>query len=155
MSKLTEDQITGYLPHWTDECVKDMILSDIRYIRDYDDVNLLFDTYSSNALSLGQMQEVRKGLIDGLSVKQIRKYATPKLSKGAMAFIRSGLSYGYNDEKICLINNPSLNYSQIAVIDYAIRHNLPLDKIREYAKPEINEKDMADMFTSMMRELKS
>lgn len=90
-----------------------------------------------------EIEEILKGLDNGLALDQIRIYANREFDAFKMEQIRLGLEYGLSEEQINLLANPEFNSLQMQEIRKGFADGLSMEQVKAYAGPRVDFHEMA------------
>ena len=98
--------------------------------------------YADTKYSWEQMEEIREGLENGLSVEQVNIYADEKYNEYQMRQIRKGLEKGLSIEEVRLYADEKFNSMQMYEIRYGLENRLD---VSIYADEKYNEYQMREI----------
>jgi hypothetical protein len=102
--------------------------------------------YSNPQFDYNQMRTILGALTDnGLSVEQVKVFATTKFDNFQMSVIRDGFINGYTMEQVKMYAKPAFDYDQMLYIYSGIRH-LGEEKTKLFANPGISAETMNQIF---------
>lgn len=115
-------------------------------IREAMDNGLSYDLLLDRRLTVGQAEEILRGLQNGLPQKKIKRYSDPQYNENQMRELRQGFENDLTDSQMRFFEQPGFSSCQMAEIRTAVENQLPESLIIRIAKPE--------MHTAAMRNLR-
>ena len=85
-----------------------------------------------------QMQQIREGFKNGLSMEQIQVYADSKFEWGQMGQIRWGFEHDLSVEQVKIYAKPEFNGYQMSEIRNGFEDGLTIEQIQVYANPKFD-----------------
>ena len=87
---------------------------------------------NSGRFNYHQMEEIRGGFAQGLTIDQVKVYAKPEFNSCQMDVIRRGFKMGLTMEEVKLYANPKFKWQQMWKIRDFIKenNNLPINTIK-------------------------
>lgn len=98
--------------------------------------------YATPKFNDRQMYEIIRGFENGLSLEQIQVYADPKFDEDQMSQIRKGFESGLNLEQIQVYADTKFDYEQMDEIRTGFESGLTIKQVRFYASPIYNREQM-------------
>ena len=98
-----------------------------------------FDSY--------QIEQIRLGFEDGLSMEQVKIYADSRFDCEQMEEIRKGIIgiHALTTEQVNMYVNPKFDVNQMKEIIKGFHHGLTMEQIQEYAEPKFDSEQMQEM----------
>ena len=102
--------------------------------------------YADPNFTADQMYQIREGFKDGLSMEQIQTYANHEFNSIQMNEIKRGfLSFGFTTEQVQFYADPKFDWTQMREIREGIRKGLPIEQIQIYADPKFDDNQMEEI----------
>lgn len=101
-----------------------------------------------------QLYEMNMGVLCGLSLEQISKYANPKMSYLCMRLIKESFLELMPIEKINVFANPNLSYFQMVILKNALNNGLTVKNAKAIANPRFDYDQMKHMIDIMFEKQK-
>ena len=102
-------------------------------------------TYADPKFDDNQMQEIRIGFEDRLTLEQVKFYADPKFRKSQMQEIRIGFEDRLTLEQVKIYADPKFRKSQMEEIREGFENKLSLEQVKFYADPKFDNYQMQEI----------
>lgn len=98
----------------------------------------LAEILSRHAFIEEQVEQIKLGVVGGLTKDQIELYARPQFNASTMRVIRKALESGLPPEKVRELARPSLDWEQMLTLFYGLREGWPMPLIEWIADSVID-----------------
>ena len=112
---------------------------------DVEEDNFIKQCEESGQFYNTQMEQIREGFKNGLSMEQVQVYAKKNFNWEQMQRIRESFEEGLSIEQVQVFAKSKFNVYQMYEIKKGFENGLSIEEVQTYAKPEFNDDQMEEI----------